>query len=429
MIVNYTIENFLSIKEPQVISFWVQESNLPEDEVFSCGEDFKLYKSLVLYGANSSGKSNILNAINFLSEICHTGELNLIDFSWFQNDNPTKLMIDFIVQPYDGRIYGYTLEFKQGKIIHEELNYEDFTTEAINVLYSRSYQQDKPDNPYNYEFAEEFKKDLAISTSTQNINIDFILDNVVRTTAPNKLFLYQLLHGYNFQLINKYYYPLTNAILRNNKFLFPFDFTDTRLNPNKLPLNQKFFNSASLYYKDNPQKRQLLIDHLQSLGNKFDDIEFIQTSDGNIITQFIYKINGGTRVLPPLRESDGTLKYIVYKHLIDIIDNQNRMVLVDDIETHFHPLVVAKIINYFNSENNQTNQLICTTHNTLFLDNDKYFRKDQIYFVDRTEEYQTNIYALSDFDLTKINEKGVNYRDAYLRDRFGAVPDLDDMKW
>lgn len=429
MIVNYTIENFLSIKEPQVISFWVQESNLPEDEVFSCGEDFKLYKSLVLYGANSSGKSNILNAMNFLSEIYHTGELYFTDFSWFQNDDPTKLMIDFIVQPYDGRIYGYTLEFKQCKIIHEELNYEDFTTEAINVLYSRSYQQDKPENPYNYEFAEEFKKDLAISTNTQNINIDFILDNVVRTTAPNKLFLYQLSRGYNFQLINKYYYPLTNAILRNNKFLFPSDVADTRLNPNKLPLNQKFFNSASLYYKDNPQKRQLLIDHLQSIGNKFDDIESIITSDGNIITQFIYKINCGTRVLPPLRESDGTLKYIVYKHLIDVTDNQNRMFLVDDIETHFHPLVVAKIIDYFNSENNQTNQLICTTHNTLFLDNDKYFRKDQIYFVDRTEEYQTNIYALSDFDLTKIKKQGLNYRDAYLRGRFSAVPDLDDIKW
>lgn len=416
MIVSYTIENFLSIKEPQVISFWVQESNLPEDEVFSCGEDFKLYKSLVLYGANSSGKSNILSAMNFLSE-CHTGELNLIDWSWFQNDDPTKLMIDFIVEPYDRRVYRYTLEFKQGVIIYEELNYEDFTTEAINVLYSRRYQQDKQEILYNYEFAEEFKKDLAISTSTQNINIDFILDNVIRTTAPNKLFLYQLLHGYNFQLINKYYYPLTNAILRDNKFL------------NKLPLNQALFDNACLYYKDNPPKRQLLIKHLQSLGNKFDDIEFIQTSDGNIITQFIYKINGETKVLPRLMGSDGTLKYITYKHLIDIIDNHNKMFLVDEIETHFHPLVVAKIIDYFNSENNQTKQLICTTHNPLFLDNDKYFRKDQIYFVDRTEKYQTNIYALSDFDLTKINEKRINYRDAYLRDRFGAVPDLDDIKW
>ena len=414
MIVNYTIKNFLSIKEPQVISFWVQESNLPEDEVFSCGEDFKLYKSLVLYGANSSGKSNILSAMNFLSE-CHTGELNLIDWSWFQNDDPTKLMIDFIVQPYDRRVYRYTLEFKQGVIIHEELNYEDFTTEAINVLYSRSYQQDKPENPYNYEFAEEFKKDLALSTNTQNINIDFILDNVIRTTAPNKLFLYQLLHGYNFQLINKYYYPLTNAILRNNKFLSPSD--------------QALFDNACLYYKDNLKKKQLLIEHLQSLGNKFDDIESIITSDGNIITQFIYKVNGETKVLPRLMGSDGTLKYIVYKHLIDIIDNQNRMVLVDEIETHFHPLVVAKIMDYLNSENNQTKQLICTTHNPLFLDNDKYFRKDQIYFVDRTDKYQTNIYALSDFDLTKINEKGINYRDAYLQDRFGAVPDLDNIKW
>lgn len=419
MIVNYTIENFLSIKKPQVISFWVQESNLPEDEVFSCGEDFKLYKSLVLYGANSSGKSNILSAMNFLSEICNkdqnTGELYPLDWSWFQNDDPTKLMIDFIVQPYDRRVYRYTLEFKQGVIIYEELNYEDFTTEAINVLYSRSYQQDKQENPYNYEFAEKFKKDLAISTNTQNINIDFILDNVIRTTAPNKLFLYQLLHGYNFQLINKYYYPLTNAILRNNKFLSPSD--------------QALFDNACLYYKDNLKKRQLLIDHLQSLGNKFDDIEFIQTSDGNIITQFIYKINGETKVLPRLMGSDGTLKYITYKHLIDIIDNHNKMVLVDEIETHFHSLVAAKIMDYFNSENNQTKQLICTTHNPLFLDNDKYFRKDQIYFVDRTDKYQTNIYALSDFDLRKLDEKNVNYRDAYLQDRFGAVPDLDDIKW
>jgi AAA15 family ATPase/GTPase len=424
MIVNYTIENFLSIKEPQVISFWVQESNLPDNEVFSCGEDFQLYKSVVLFGANSSGKSNVLIAMNYLSAISHTGELNPFDFSWFQNDDPTKLMIDFIVQPYDRRVYRYILKFKQGVIIHEELNYEDFTTEAINVLYSRSYQQDKPENPYNYEFAEEFKKDLAISTNTQNINIEFILDNVVRITAPNKLCLYQLLHGFNFQLINKYYYPLTNAILTNNKFLFQLDVANIRLNPNNLPINQFDFSHAINYYKNNEKAKQLLIEYLKSIGNRFDDIEFIQTPDGKITIQFIYNINGNKKILPITSESDGTLKYIVYKHLIDIMDKQNKMVLVDEIETHFHPLVVAKIIDYFNSENNQTNQLICTTHNPLFLDNDKYFRKDQIYFVDRTDKYQTNIYALSDFDLTKINEKGINYRDAYLQDRFGAVPNI-----
>lgn len=110
---------------------------------------------------------------------------------------------------------------------------------------------------------------------------------------------------------------------------------------------------------------------------------------------------------------------------LDLINNikniNNSLILNDCQDGNINFLRLRQML--YDIEKSTSNQLIFATHNPHWLDNNKYFSEEQIYFIDTQAKHL--VYSLSDFDLTKIKKQGLNYRDAYLRGKFGAVPDLD----
>lgn len=110
---------------------------------------------------------------------------------------------------------------------------------------------------------------------------------------------------------------------------------------------------------------------------------------------------------------------------LDLINNikniNNSLILNDCRDGNIHFLRLMDALEHI--DDGTSNQLIFATHNPQWLDNNKYFSEEQIYFIDPQDK--DLVYALSYFDLTEINKKSLNYRDAYLRGRFSAVPDLD----
>jgi len=119
-------------------------------------------------------------------------------------------------------------------------------------------------------------------------------------------------------------------------------------------------------------------------------------------------------------ESQGTIKlFFIMLTLLDVIKS-NKVLLIDEIEESLHPKIVEYIFNLFRAGDKA--QLLCTTHNTQFLDLKK-FRKDQIYFVNKSISGATDLYSLydySDFRDTMDLEK------AYMQGRFDAVPIVND---
>jgi AAA15 family ATPase/GTPase len=119
-------------------------------------------------------------------------------------------------------------------------------------------------------------------------------------------------------------------------------------------------------------------------------------------------------------ESQGTIKlFFIMLTILDVIKN-SKVLLIDEIEDSLHPKIIDYIFNLFKAGN--AAQLICTTHNTRFLDLKK-FRKDQIYFTNKKLDGSTDLYSLydySDFRETMDLEK------AYLQGRFDAIPLIDD---
>jgi AAA15 family ATPase/GTPase len=121
-------------------------------------------------------------------------------------------------------------------------------------------------------------------------------------------------------------------------------------------------------------------------------------------------------------ESQGTIKlFFIMLTILDVVKN-NKVLLIDEIEDSLHPKNIEYIFNIFRTGDKA--QLICTTHNTRFLDLKK-FRKDQIFFTNKKVDGSTDLYSLydySDFRDTMDLEK------AYLQGRFDAIPLVNDSQ-
>ena len=173
-------------------------------------------------------------------------------------------------------------------------------------------------------------------------------------------------------------------------------------------------------------------DNLSNENQLFVD-NYIKNNNFNYILDYMFNneiltieyncVNSNFEIKKPINKLNLFVRDDFNLDLINNIKNINNSLILNDCQDgHIHFLRLMEALNRI--EDSTSNQLILATHNPSWLDNNKYFSEEQIYFITKQE-----VYALSDFDLTKINEKGINYRDAYLHDRFGAVPDLDDIKW
>ena len=106
--------------------------------------------------------------------------------------------------------------------------------------------------------------------------------------------------------------------------------------------------------------------------------------------------------------------------ILDIVKN-NKILLIDEIETQLHIKLVEYIIGLFNKS--ESAQLIYTTHNTYLLNSNK-LRKDQIYFVNKRDDGSSDLYSLFDY---KDFRDGLDAEKAYLQGRFDAIPDIDEQ--
>jgi hypothetical protein len=119
-------------------------------------------------------------------------------------------------------------------------------------------------------------------------------------------------------------------------------------------------------------------------------------------------------------ESSGTQALFVFMLTILDVINNNKILLVDEIELSLHTKIVEYIIELFNAS--ESAQLIYSTHNTNLLNLDK-LRKDQIYFVNKKEDGSTDLYSLFDY---KDFRDTMDVEKAYLQGRFDAIPYIND---
>lgn len=382
MVLEIALTNFFSINEKitldlQAANIQTKEARALDGNTFSVGNE-RLLKTVAIYGANASGKSNIIKAVkaavDMILDSHNYNEGDCFGFKPFKfggNDAPSEFYIRFIV---NGIEHEYSFSCTREEIITESLYYYPKGRKAL--IFSRD-ERKSGGKKEKYEFTTVIRRpmDVASNTSRKTLFLS-------RASQMDRDKAKEIYRWFNEQLVFSY---------RGNTSVV----TDRFLGDNKDAV-------------------------LRVLKAADSDIVEFSYKDGELTT--FHRRNPSLPFDFNTEESEGTK--ILFNIIITVMDvvRNNKTMFLDEVETSLHTRLVEYLINLFH--NSRSAQLVFTTHNTHLLDMTR-FRKDQIFFVNKRDDGSTDLYSL--FDYKDFREK-MDLEKAYLQGRFDAVPYINEFE-
>jgi len=415
MLIEFSVKNFKSLKEKQTLSMEASADKSLDynliDYKDKADKDYRLLKSSVLYGANASGKSNVLDALVIFRNLVKNSHENQkgdelyhepYKFDPEYREKPTEFDIVFI---QDDIKYNYGLAYDQDKVIEEYLYY--YPQGRKSQIFERKntdeykFNKDKKDQ----EMIEERtrKNVLYLSSSTQF--------NYKKTTKA-------------FDWFNE---KLKGIGPGDHPELTEFTLKSLKKNEDFRKKVQKALKTADFGISDvKGQIKTVPFDEVEEIPS---GIRALGEEDGELKMLDIKAIHELEEVegsLPLFKESEGTRRFFSLLGPIITSLKNGEVLVIDELDTKLHHLLNKFIIELFHDpeENNNNAQLIFTTHNTNLLDQDL-FRRDQVWFTERNPKTgSTDLYSLVEYSPRKDKdiEKG------YLVGRYGAIPFIGDEK-
>ena len=397
MILEFCLNNYLSIKNEMKISFLATslKENLPEqnDTVPLADTGLSLLRSAVVYGANASGKSNVLKALAFFKRFITESFINSqagegIDVEPFRLNSssaqePTTMEATFT----DGSfIYRYGFEITAKNVIAE-------------WLYQRACKRRAK------EVELFFRENGKTSVHQQS---DLIRELVAKKMIRDNALVLSTAAQFND--------PKAVAILRwiaDTHVIFCSE-------------DEKLWQQAIRHLDDEGVRERITafaryadlgIEEISKVDNRIVSRHRQYDDEGREVNNVAFSFRGN--------ESEGTVKYFSLSFpIIDALDNGKR-VIIDELDSKLHPLLVRKIVTMFNSHetNPKGAQLLFTAHDTFML-GAGLFRRDQIWFTQKDSFGATEAYSLAEF---KVRSSSPFERD-YLQGRYGATPILGDFE-
>ncbi|MFC1741609.1 ATP/GTP-binding protein [Nanoarchaeota archaeon] len=412
MIVEITIENFLSIKEPITLSLDASAGKKLENNLIQLSDKERLLKSAVVYGANASGKSNLIRSVLFIWFLVKNShnfnvetELNKIGYPRipFKLDSaslkkPSKFEIVFIKDDVRYK-YGFACDDKQ--IIEEHLYYWPKGRESLIFSRTKSSEFKFTEDKSQQKLIEKQMNDnvLYLSRATQlgydktRAPYEFIVNDIVVNPNRTDLTIQQI---YDDPKIK-------NKILDILKKADFGGIVDIEVNKEKKTINGFEFKFENENASVNP---------LKSKEQDFYDVKFLHKNDKDSLVKLGFN-----------EESHGTQKTIAMLGPIFEVFETGKTLFIDEFEVNLHPNITEFLIKLFHSKYNTKNgQLIITTHDTTLLKNKDLFRMDQVYVCSKAPNKWTKVNSLLDFDL----RQNLSFENAYLNGRVGGLPFIDE---
>ncbi len=411
MLVEFRIKNFRSLREEQVLSLVASsDKTLLDTHAVSTGLKAAphLLKSAVVYGANASGKSNLIKALQYMRSVVMESaalqpgqtfdRLPPFKLDKVSGNMPTEFEATFIL---DGVRYQYGFAMNSQRIVSEQL---------------LVYKAFKPQRWFERHFDVESGKDVyEFSSSLRGAK------NLWEgATRPNALFL-------------------SMAVQLNSDALRPvFEWFANRLVilNEQSPLSPQF----SVQMLKQEDQRKAICEFLRAADTSISDIEvttkqaMVHSIRFDLATgkreeeageqavdevKFHHITDNGQAVFDLMDESNGTRNlFFLTGPILDIL-NKGLTLVVDELDTSLHTLLVQSLVRLFHrTDINSGAQLIFTTHDTSLLDAYGLFRRDQVWFVEKRSDQSSSLYPLLDFSPRKNEalERG------YLQGRYGALP-------
>ena len=407
MLVQFTVENFLSIRDKVYLSLEPSKDSEHPENLITKG-DYKAVNSVAIYGANASGKSSLFKAITVaLIMIRNSNNVQVTDklpmtpfkFDFESRNKPTSFEFTFIAK--DGRkyIYGFSA-----------------TTEKVVEEYLYCYNTSKPTLLFDLNENEKPKFNRAYKVK---------LEAAYQMNTANKLFL-ATATTWNVECTKSPFEWLAESI---DTFTDVMELGGVAFEKYRTDENRKYIEfTKNLLKQADINISSIEVDAKEVMGGPA--LPFQIVVQGKIIPPNEVEITTGYTVvdengektefsLTLQEESIGTQLLFFYGSLLKDAFEKGKTIVLDEIDKSMHPSLVKFIMNLFRDPDVNKNgaQLIVTTHETGILSLEM-FRRDQIYFTEKdSKSGVTDLYSLDEFSVRKTE----NIEKGYLMGRYGAI--------
>jgi AAA15 family ATPase/GTPase len=432
MFIQFSVANFRSFKTLQTLSLQAanivsKQAKLDENNIFPLSPKLKLLTSKAIYGANASGKSNIVKAIlAFVTIISSSVKdedvlksiVKKYELSTTTTNEPTFFQLIFTAKDSENKeiVYRYGFEVKDNEILTEWLfgtpkrvEVPFFVREGMSVTVNeRVFKGAKKFENISKDLDNEiFRNNSLFLTAVSVMGVKDakkILQNVL------KIHIIPRLEDWHFvKIINES--PEQNKIEMENLLQL---------------LRVADLGIEDIIAEETGSKEAEFPDEVQA----FIQQENYRTADKFFSKRVVYDENNTkkTEIFSDFEEweSEGTQKYFRLIAVISASLNSGNTLIIDEFDARLHPLLTKKIIQLFNSKTTNPNhaQLIFVTHDTSLM-KPSFLRRDQICFVEKDKFGSSTLKTLIEFKGTRND---MSYEKEYLQGAYGAVPFLNNFE-
>lgn len=431
MLIGFKVKNFRSFDDLQYFSMLAGKVRNNENHVIDVNHK-KILKFSGMFGANGSGKSNLIIAMSIVKKIMNGGVKTLINNQYYRGKNGTPSNNSYF--EYELNIgnkfysYGFELNFSKGELISEWLIDMSKTNEKI--IFERNLKK--------FSFKSDINKNTYFDTCLKEMKINntelFLLEMSRRVIMSNNndLFFEDIVNVYNF-LANDM------IIIRPSSHkLLPLDYVDKKdkiikylkkLDININDIKDTVCDMSTIKSRMSDVDFANFVNDFEMISKKTqlnsctlrieNDLYLVKKHENNYeVKSLKFLHNNSEYDFGAYEESDGTIRVL---ELLDILLTDNKVYLIDELDSSLHPILVQGLLKLF-LETNNTNQLIITTHELKTLDFDL-VRRDEIWFAEKSKDGNSKIFSLEEFkDVARFDRK---IDKAYLEGRFGAIANIN----
>lgn len=447
MLVKITVDNFLSFENETELTMVPSNKTRKKDEhKLKIKSNTHLLKYAAIYGANASGKSNLIEVFKFIKYCVSTAIPMEASTKFCKNkeeniNRPSLFEIQFSIND-KFYAYGFSLLLKD-RTVESEWLYELYQNGSQKTLFEREKGK-KPviGEKVSLSSADQNKLETYIEDFEENSSSLFltVMNRGKKYTENSKISFFKEVYTWirsnlivvtpNTSLQSFEYYYDNASLSLINSLIKTFDTGITEISIVEISMEElrnelppPLFDDIQKTIKNRSEEGDTGFKLSMRSNYSFFNLEF-ETGKEPKITTLSLKHGKSFYAFKYNEESDGT------RRLFDLLDmllnkSNNTVYIVDEIERSLHPKLTSRFIELFEQiHEEQRMQLIFTTHESSIMDQEL-FRRDEIWFVERNIDNISTIYSLDKFKerYDKILSK------SYLDGRYGAIPVFTSFKF
>lgn len=417
MLIQFRFKNFKSFRDDTVLDFSAAKITEHNSRVVQIGQE-KVLPVAGIYGANASGKSNVIQAFDFMAEYVinsfgyggegadkqsKSSKLRHTPFLFDQHSkNELSLFEIFYTSPSEKgeKLYNYGFTMNQDGVVEEWLNAKAKTAQRFKKIFHRDKETiDLSGIP------EKSQENIRIALEKETL--------IVSLGAKLKISKLKAVREWFGQISSiNFGDPILNALWST---VIPEGFADDEEVQAKVVQYFSAFDPSIIGFN---------VERVKEDNDKI----------GSFNIEAIHKIIGTEQTIsiPLKEESSGTLKMFTLYPMLQETLNNGGILFIDELNSRLHPLLVRNfLLSFLNPALNPNHaQLVFTTHDSWQLSNNL-LRRDEIWFTEKNDEGVSSLFSLADFvseDGTKIR-KDESYEKNYLVGKYGAIPTLKEFSF